>query len=286
MRGQVKVYQKKLVDKRRRRIFYLSFYSTVLVGLVLSGISYLTHIESLTLSEVSVRGNVRMMRDDVERIVNTELAGNYAGMFSRANAFLYSRTDIENALRAVPIVENVEVSRSGFNTVVVNLEERSEVANWCNESALGEEPCFLLDENGLVFTKAIGSTGTSTRFTYKGTITDGPLGKQVLTPADFKNIQFFIHQLEGLSVDPVEATIASTSDYMTIALGGGGKIIVNTTDDLSGILENISAVLKDRSVAPSFSDFLAKLDYIKFDAGNKVVYKVREVKSDKTPAAR
>jgi hypothetical protein len=180
--------------------------------------------------------------------------------------------------------------------VVVNLEERSEVANWCNESGLGEESCFLLDENGLVFTKIIEgcgvnvcvpkTTGSSTRFTYKGTIADGPLGKQVLTPANFKNIQFFIHQLEGLSVDPVEALIASTSDYMTITLGGGGKIIVNITDDLSGILENISAVLKDRSVAPSFSDFLAKLDYIKFDAGNKVVYKVREVKSDKTTPTR
>ena len=285
MRGQVKVYQKKLVLKRRRRIFYISFYSIVGLGLIFAGLSYVSQMDALLLREVSVRGNVRMLRSDVETIVKSSIAGNYGNFFSKANAFLYPHNDLEKTLLAVPVVKEVNVSRSGFNTIVVNITERSEVARWCNEGASDENPCFSLDENGLVFAP-IGqgcdphvcmpeASSTRDMYLYRGIITDGALGKQALTAVDFKKIQFFMNDLKNLSVDPIEASFSSTTNYMTILLGGGGKIVVNTGDDLSATLQNISTVLKDRSVAPSFSDFLARLDYIKFDAGNKVVYKMR-----------
>ncbi len=286
MRGQVKVYQKKIVAKKRRRLFYFSLYGFVALGLIVSALSYISQIDALSLREVSVRGNVRMMREDVDGIVRARLAGNYGFLFSRANALLYPREEITADLSLLPLIKTVEVSRSGFNTVVVTMTERDEIAHWCNHEEVGDPSCFSVDENGLVFAPVLTRFGSSTVFTYSGFIPDGPLGKQVLPTPDFKKMEFFIQQIKNLGVDPVSADMSSSTDYMTFALGGGGKIVVNVADDLSVVLENISAVLKDRSVAPSFSDFLAKLDYIKFDAGNKVVYKLRGDTSDKNVSAR
>jgi len=277
MRGQVKVYQKKLVQKRRRRIFYVSFYSLVLFGFLYTGLSYISRLDSLTLHEVVVRGNTRLESAIVDRIVREGIEGNYGAFFSKANAFLYPRKDIENTLRALPLVKEVDVSRSGFNTIAVQLVERTEAAVWCNKEKAVSETCFSLDENGLVFAPIVSNLASSSLFVYRGVLDDAEPGKQLLPALDFKKIQFFIHDIKNLSVDPLSATLSSTTNYMTIELRAGGKIIVNAGDDLSVTLQNIAAVLQDRSVAPSFSDFLTHLEYIKFDAGNKVVYKLKNV---------
>lgn len=289
MRGQVKVYQKKIVDKRRRRAFYFTLYTFVFLGFLVASLSAISQLDSLLLNQVSVRGNTRLAQGDVERVVFEHLAGNYWAFFSRANALLYPRVEIEEALRTVPLIKEVSVSRSGFNTVVVTVTEKVEIARWCDEGQLktgtGGLECFSLDENGLVFAPVAGVDAEGF-FVFKGVLSGGIVGKQVLEPVDFKKIQFFIHEVGRLSVDPIDARISPPTGYLTIELSSGGKIVVNTNDDLSVVLQNISAVLRDKVIAPSFSDFLAQLEYIKFDAGNKVVYRLKGMKDDKTVSAR
>lgn len=286
------VNQKKLIYKKRRRVFYISLYSLVVFGLILSVLSYLSRIDAFFIETISVRGNMRLHTQDIEALVNTYIAGNYVGFFSKANAFLYPRSDIKNALYNIHLIKKADVSRSGFNTIVVSLDERDEIAVWCGGI---KKTCFSIDENGLLFGALQNtcqsnicdfSSATNTRFIYEGLLSGNPLGQYFLPTTDFKKIDFFIHSLETLMLEPVRASISSTTGYMTVVLSSGGEIIVNTDDDLSEILQNISVVLKDQSVAPSFSTFLQKLEYIKFDTGNKVVYKLKNTKSDKAASTR
>ncbi|HEY0908516.1 MAG TPA: FtsQ-type POTRA domain-containing protein [Candidatus Paceibacterota bacterium] len=292
MRGQVKVYQKKLVEKKRRRAFYITLYTVVVIGFIWAALSSITQLDSLSLEEVVVRGNERLTRGDVELVVKNGLVGNYAGFFSKRNALIYPHDDLEARLRLVPIIKDVKVSRSGFNTVVVTVEEREEAARWCQDPAImGDGPldaradCYSVDEGGLIFSPSFvgcgpnvcipGASGSEDVFTYRGLVEGEPMGQQVLPPADFKNMEFFMRQIDSLSVEPVEARLDRVADTISIGLAGGGRIIVHASANLSTVLQNISVVLKDRTIAPSFSDFLANLDYIKFDAGNKVVYKLK-----------
>ena len=84
-------------------------------------------------------------------------------------------------------------------------------------------------------------------------------------------------ELSSLSLSPREAIIASpATGYITIVLDSGSKLIVDTHDDLSVVLGNIGAVLSDKALVPALPEFLQKLDYLKLDAGNKVVYKMRK----------
>ena len=274
MRGQVKILQKKIIAKKRRRVFLLSLYSVFALGLLISALSYVSQMRSMRIDTVEVSGNVRLSSVEIEDVVREKIAGNFLGFFSKSNSFIYPKEEVVKAIEAIPAINGVEVERGGENSLKVKVEEKKEVAQWCLGDAFDLSDCYSIDEDGYIFAKGV-ALASSTPIIYRMVIDSEVLGKHFLDKENFKNLRFFIGQLDGLSIDPKEVSIADT-DYMTIYLGGGGKLIVNRADDLSKVLGNIAAIISDKSVAPSFSQFLKELDYIKLDSGNKVVYKIKQ----------
>ncbi len=274
MRGQVKFVQKKIIAKKRRRIFLLSLYSFVAFGFLIAVLSSISHLDSMTIAKIEVSGNSRLSSVDIENVVREKIAGNFLGFFSRSNVFLYPQEEVVEAIRAVPAVNGIEVERIGTRTIHIRLEEKGEVARWCSGEVHNISDCYSIDENGYIFSRTSPEATSTLSVIYRMTINDDALGRQFLDKEDFKNLRFFIGQLEGLVLEPKEVSITDTN-YMTVYLGGGGKLIVNRADDLSKVLGNITAIISDKSIAPSLPRFLRELDYIKLDSGNKVVYKVK-----------
>lgn len=281
MRGQVKVYQKKIVAKRRRRTFLVSLYSFIGIGLLVSGLSFVSHLDSLSIENIITEGSTPTLDADLRNTVLEKINGNYGFLFSKRNTFLYPKDQIEEALATLPSIKRADVSRRGLNALVVFITEREESARWCSKS--DGSSCYLLDEAGMVFAPAhvgcggsvcVSSVATSSIFVYKGLITEDPLGKQFLPADDFKKIQFFMQEIQGLSLRPVEADMAETG-YMTIELYDGGKIIINSRDNLAKVLVNLETIIADKKIAPDLNQFLRDLNYIKIDSGNKVVYKMK-----------
>lgn len=295
MRGQVKIQQKRLAARRRRRIRFLILYSVAAAGLLLSALSYISQLPSLSIASIEVRGNSRLSSSSVEAIVLSDLAQNYMGLFSKRNILLYPSAKIEQDILSLPLVQTVRVTRSPMTNLVVSVTERSEVARFCTGEDNSTRDCYSVDEKGFIFAPishascaisgvcAVSATTSPSlsSFIYRHSQTDKDdlVGDQVTNPTEFKKLTFFIHELAGLSVEPREAIMSnatSTGGYVTIVLEQGGKLILNTSDDLSLVLDNIATVISDKTLVPSLSDFLAKLDYMKLDAGNKIVYKMRK----------
>ena len=274
MRGQVKVHQKKIIARRRRRALFLSLYSLLFLGVVASGLSYLSHLDAFAIKKVIVKGNERVSAAEIERVVFEKTAGNYLKLFSRSNSLLYPKDEVKEGVLGMPLLKDASVSRDGLGAVVIALLERKESAVWCGATDGEPERCYSLDENGLIFDSREGFASSSADIVYRGVVKGDPIGQEFLPEAQFKKIVFFIKQLSGLSVGPREASI-SDSGYMTVTLEKGGKIMLDTKDDLSIVLANIATIITDRSVAPSFFEFLDGLDYIKIDSGNKAVYKLK-----------
>lgn len=271
MRGQVKIQQKKLSARKRRRFLYLSFYTLALLVLILCALSYISGLDALSLKEIVVTGNERLSTSTIEAIVSTDIGGTYWGLFPRRSILLYPGREIRDDIASLPAIKSVDVSRSAARTLQVRVVERSGAAEWC----VGASPsdCYISDESGFIFAHA--DKGLSAALIYRSATTSDPLGRNIVPPDVFKKIHFFMGELAGLSVDPREASIGDQS-YMTVTLGGGGRLIINTADDLSAVLGNIAAVISNRTVAPSLADFLTRLDYMKLDIGNKVVYKLKK----------
>jgi len=263
-------YQKKLILKRRKHALFISLYSLLGLGIIFSSLSWFSHADFLSIQNFSILGISNRETLAASSVAMNEVSGNYISFFSKRNIFLYPKDVIEQKILELPFVQSVEINRKNLTEVEITIEGREESARWC-ESTITELPrCFSVDENGYIF----GTVATSTAFVYRGLISGEALGQQILSASKFKEIQFFVRELGRLGVSPVKAEFGE-SGYMTIFLLAGGKLIINTNDDLSQVLSNISSILADRTVAPSIPSFLEKLDYIKLDSGNKVVYKLK-----------
>ncbi|MEK7163413.1 MAG: hypothetical protein AAB775_01745 [Patescibacteria group bacterium] len=279
MRGSLgKVYQKKLRARKRKRVLFVCLYILLALGAVFSGLSFLSQADFMSVEKILVRGNERAKIETVEALVVRETAGNYFYFFSKKNTFLYPAGNVKEKILALPLIQFVKVERNGLKEIGINLEERMEDARWCEGDIHETDSCFSMDENGLIF----DVVATSTAFIYRGLIsgfptgspTTLPIGRNFLPPEEFKKVQFFMRELGSFGIAPTEA-IFMEPNYMTVVLFAGGKLIVNINDDLTAVLSNISSVINDKTVAPSLSRFLQKLDYMKLDSGNKVVYKLK-----------
>ncbi|MDP1625173.1 MAG: FtsQ-type POTRA domain-containing protein [bacterium] len=276
MRSKVKIAQKGIEARKRKRLTWAGILWLALALVVFFGLAWLSHLDFMSLSVIDVSGNTRIQSETIRTIANEKLSGNYIGLFSRNNAFLYPRRAIRNAVAALPAAKSVDVDRSWLKKIEINVVEREEDARWCSDGegdiALDgrDVGCFSVDENGLIFDRS----STRTVIAYRGEPMGEPEGKQVAPSEDFRRMQFFVRELGKLGVDPREVWFKDAG-YIDVLLGQGGRLIVNTSDDLSTTLLNLAAVLSDRSIASSTTAFLSSLDYMRLDSGNKVFYKLK-----------
>jgi hypothetical protein len=272
MRGQVRIHQEKIIARRRKELLYRTLIVFIVLAVIVSGLSILSRLKRFAIVAIEVSGDNILSKEVVQNAALEKISGNYFGIFPRSNSLIYPNNAVAAAIRAMPPVREVTVKRRDLKTLDIEVIEREKEFVWCTAEE-GEEACYMLDYDGLVFALIEGISST-TDFIYRGALAPEPLGKNSLPLEEFRRIRFFLEELEGLSVSPREAEISPT-DYLTIYLERGGKIMVDAKDDLSVILGNIAAVITDKTVAPSLSEFLDRLDYIKLDSGNKVVYKMK-----------
>ncbi len=225
----------------------------------------------MSIRAISVKGNERAGANAIEAVVLQEIAGSYFGFFSKTNVFLYPEDEIKSKVSVLPMVQSVWVKRNGLQGIEISIEEKREAARWCAGGGGETDLCYSLDEEGLAFDK----TAASSAFVYRNSSSTPAVGHRLLPAAEFKKIQFFTRELGRLGLAPAEV-ILDGSHYMTVKLVSGGRLIVNAAYDLSAVLSNIHDVLADQKVAPSLPRFLERLDYMKLDSGNKVVYKLKK----------
>jgi hypothetical protein len=274
MRSQVKIAQKGIDARKRKRLMWTSilWISSVLVAFF--GLAWLSHAGFMSMKAVEVEGAARISPDEVRAVADGAMAGNHLGLFSRRNALLYPQDAIRDAVAAFPAALSVEVGRKRFNIVEISVVERKEEARWCSDGsgdeALGglDVGCFSVDEDGLIFDRSAASTVVA----YRGAPMGNPIGKPVLPREDFRRTQFFVRQIGGMSLDPREVRFKEAG-YIDVLLGQGGVLVVNASDDLSAVLANLSAVLAGRSSPATLGAFLSSFEYIRLDSGNKVFIK-------------
>jgi hypothetical protein len=270
MRGNVRVHQRKIVAQRRKRLAILVSGFVLGLATVVGSIAFLSHAEFLRITDIRVTGNSRLSETYVRAMVEGLLDAKYLGMFSKRALFLYPHDAIEVTLAVMPVMKSVHVESEGLRSLVIEIEEREEVARLCDGGQGVFDTCFALDEEGFAFSPSDDALMVA----YRNPVLVPAIGGSFLTPHDFKALEFFVRELSSLDVDPREIVIGEAG-YVRVFLGGGGHLVVNSLDDLSLVLSNLSLVLNDRAVASSSAGFLSRLDYMRLDAGNKVFYRLR-----------
>ena len=265
----------RLARRRRKVLIQKAVFLGVATLLLVASAVWLSHLEAITISKISVAGTSPPTANAVEAFIQHELAGKYWHLFPKANIAFFPRSAVEAAvLDAFPRLSSIELRLGDLDFIQAIVTERSSAALWC-EAAKEEEAsdCYYLDQSGVLFEKAPEFEGNVFLRVYGGiSKTSHTVGSQVLTPEQFKKLYSFIISLRDLKLAPTAVTIDAERDY-TITLQGGMKILVGDNQDVSEVRENLEAILG----ADEFKDGkLERLEYLDLRFGNKVYLKEKK----------
>lgn len=200
-----------------------------------------------------------------------DMAGKYAGLFSKANIFLYPKSKIENDLRTLyPTLGNASVHALDFHTISVSVAERTPFALWCPSADSAQ--CVLLDESGLAYAHAPQYSGNVYQV-YTGPLPDGPLPKQFLTPEYFHSLSALVTTFsKKIAPDTITSVLVDENNDVHLKTSGGYEIMFALGADGGDVFENFSLTL---TAAPFTTHKLSDFQYIDLRFGDKVYYKLK-----------
>ncbi|TSC68674.1 MAG: hypothetical protein G01um101456_545 [Parcubacteria group bacterium Gr01-1014_56] len=260
----------KLKARRRRRLISIIVALCVLVVVLLGGVVGLSWLPAIRVHTVDIVGASSVKDSVLEEMVGDDLRGTYFGVLARDTIFFYPQSSIEEKLLAgFPAFSSVEIRRSGLQSLVVTITERSTTAFWCGESAASPSACFLLDGSGVAYAPAANFSG-QVYVNYYGPLS-GTNVKQFSTPEQFRAISALVVALQKTAGEaPLQVEVDDTDVQVTFK--SGFKIIYRILDNSADVLERFSLAIK---AEPFTKHALSDFEYLDLRFGDKLYYKLK-----------
>lgn len=258
--------KRSLKEKRaQKRNVLVGVGIAVCVGAVVT-VAFLARLPEVTITDVRVDGATLIDTASVVQVVEEELAGSYLWLVPRKNTFFYPEQALEQRVQAAfPPVHLVDVSRDGFTTIVVAIEERQSVALWCAGSA--PSPCFLMDDTGFLFEPAEEHAAL---ITYRGGVVGEPLGAHFID-GEFPALHTLMSAMHEATQRTVQEVVVDEYNDLYVYFKEGGEVRFVRRYDSQLLLDNITSIFS----SPRFNTDEV-LEYADFRFGNKVYVKFAE----------
>jgi len=233
------------------------------VALLIVAVWYGTRVESLTITNVEVRGGETIQHSKVETTVKDMLDGTYLGLVPRRFAWFYPESDIRTSIESIDRIHNIYVNRVSGTELSVTFDEYTPQALWCMSDT--SEDCFFLDDTGYAFGHAPNLSGGSfIRFIQIGQ--PATLHDSITSHDSFKAIMMLTELLTQQNWFVSHVELGQDGDAF-LQLVGGGEFKVTLTQSPEKTVENLFIVLGSdefKHITPG------NFQYIDLRYGNKV----------------
>lgn len=256
--------------KRRVRVAWAVFSILVIAGSMAYGIYYVSHIESLQISDIAVVGASAVPEEDVKSRIGSIIEGErLGGLVSKSFSFIFSEKNARAAVMdAIPRVASVDFEKKGYKTVEVKITERSPDSVVCRSVS----PCFYADEDGFIYAEAPNlESGGLPKIVYAGGIVIEP-GSAPFADI-YSSLVGVISKVKslGINTNSIKVSDADQAGYATyeIIVLPQGKIIMNDRTPFSESMDRLTLFWKNKNR----STFPDRFEYIDLRFGNNIVYK-------------
>ncbi|MDE1975151.1 MAG: hypothetical protein KGI49_01425 [Patescibacteria group bacterium] len=252
---------------------------------VASGITYLPYFK---ISSIDIYGADPDIKDRILAAASGTLQGDYMGMFSESNEWIYPENRMVAAVASSSaMIRTVSISRAGRGTLSISVTEKRPSAIVCPElpdtsrdgSPQPAGQCYFADENGLIFEPAdLDSYATSSYVTYyiPGSVglSDGGsvIGSYATSTAEFVNLGSFVSGCRNAGIQAFAVLFKDGGQYEIYA--GDPMVVIYADDqaDLGKELSNLKAFWANMS-SSSAGRTEKPLDYIDLRYGDNVFYR-------------
>lgn len=228
-------YRKPYRIKRKKPILRRRFFRLgILVLAAIGGISYFLFFSGIfQIEKVIVTGESKVSKEAIESLVSPQ------------NIFLIDISKIrKDILDRFPQIAKAEIHRGFPGTLNISVRERLAVASWCD----GENNCFLVDNEGVIFGEAPAETNL-----VKIAGAREMLGKEKI--AKILEIQGKLK--DDLGITTTQALIAP-EERLNIETSEGWEIYFKSDGDIDWQLQELGLVL-EKQITPAKRK---KLEYI------------------------
>jgi len=264
------------LKKNRRKVFFRkTLFLAVIILIIFFGLAYLSHLDSLNITEVEVGGNRVIDTEALKTTVNQQIARKYLWLFPKTNILIYPQNAIKNELRdKFKRVKDVSLSIKDGKILAISLIEREAKYTWCGITInLEEEKCYFLDADGYIFDEA-PYFSEEVYFKFYGLENYNPLGT-FFSEQNFKQLISFKDTLAGMELRPIAMYVKNDGNAEVILSKGSSasvppKIIFKMDSDFQNIAENLDAALHTEPLLSKFKNKYSSLQYIDLRFENRV----------------
>jgi len=255
--------------RRRRRLIWLAVSVVLLLGFGY-GISYASYLPQFSVQSFEVQGAKKLEPEQIRAHAEAVVFDGASRLFSRANVFLYPKTEIEASLKEkFPRIESVKVARDSISStaVIITIREREPYARWCETDA----GCYAMDRAGYIFVP-IDATSTEliSQYVFHGALsaTTSPVGQTYL-PGKLSSLLALLDRLAEAGFTPRDVSVEG--EDFAITLGQGFELRASFGVNVAELVRDIDLVLS----SDSLRDKQNQLEYVDLRFGNRVYYKLK-----------
>jgi cell division septal protein FtsQ len=256
-----------------------------LFAMSVGGLSYVSHLDSLELRNISVSGTNMLSATAVRGVVDEQLSGRVSGIFSKRNVLLYPKSAIEAHLQEkFPALASAELESAGITSgdLLVSIQEREAFALWC--AGMLESSCFAIDTTGFVFASAFQAQALDAGLlVFRGSLatTTDTIGAHVL-PGEFQNVMSTIDALSRVVPGPASVHIENEK----ISLRYPSGLLVHFTTERSNNPEVLAANFRIALESEALSGVPhERIEYIDLRFENRLYYRLRGSSAQETDSA-
>ncbi|MBI5126440.1 MAG: hypothetical protein HZA80_01590 [Candidatus Taylorbacteria bacterium] len=284
VRGRA-IHSPRLKDKKRRARRSIWILSLIIFLSFLYLLYRLLSASFLQITSVDVKGTSTLSPDVVALEVMQLLDHEYLGLIPYSNTILYPRSTIEHTLKKTfPILKNIEISHDGSSKLLVEVDEYTPSALWCEGEFLyhtfGETPCYYLTSEGYLYAKA-QPTDDRSYVRYYGLSTTTPLmGSNLFDGARFRQFDDFVTGIIRLKLPVLGVSVGNTGDHELYVLTSiatsteYATIYFNERMPLSKTLDNLMEFVGNKK-GVLLRHGTTSLDYIDARYGTTIFSKMK-----------
>lgn len=270
------------IKDRKKKIFKIKLYiATFLFVAIITGLIFFSRSPNINIDKINISGNKVITSEDILKIAESKLAGNYLFVFPKHNIFLYPKAQIKKTiLEEFKRIADVEIKRENFREITITAPERAGVYLWCSAvSADAGEKCYFVDKDGYTFDEAPTFSGSAYFKLYGDLEAErDPTGQSFLDPAEFARLMAF-RDAVNLIILPTKLAsfvVNADGDYEFGLNDTEGIIVFKKENDFDKLLVNFDSGIGSDPLKTNFKEKLKSLIYIDLRFDNKVYFKFTE----------
>jgi len=207
----------------KNRFFWLFFLITASSG----GIIYFLIFSSVfQIEKIQVFGTKKISSEEIIKIISV----------AQKNIFLVNLNEItKNILEKYPQIVKINLKRKLPDGLVIQVEERTAVAIFC-QSITEEENCYFIDKEGVIFEKVSQMSLEMPKI----------IGESIIGKGEIEQILKINFKLKNDLKILIEKFFLASEEKLTIKTLEGWEIYFNPKENLDWQLTELSIILKER----------------------------------------